>query len=472
MTAAATRPVTHRAPAPHHAVDPRLRARRDRAVTRSRRRDTLEAAAWLAGVGGLSLMLASGSVDVTTVAGLLTTLGRVAGIAASTMIMAQLILIARIPLVEQAIGHDRAARIHSQLGRIGFLVIIAHIVLLIAGYAMPTQTGLLAQTWDFVVGYGGPMFMASVGFVVLCAVVITSYAIVRSRWRYENWHAVHLFSYLAVGLSIPHQLTDGQSFMSMGFAWWYWVVLWTVAVGGLLAYRVVRPLARFLRHRIRVAAVGTLPDGSTVVAMHGRQLRRLNAQGGQFFLFRFLQADMWGQAHPYSLSRTVRDGWMRITVKPLGDGSSALRDLKPGTRVMVEGPLGIFTDASRSGDHLVLAGAGVGITPILALLESADFRAGGCTVVVRAHSEAEIPHLDEFRELAAARGAHLHVLTGARGDGWSPAALPVTLSQLVPTIAGADVYACGPQPWVDAVMDDATAAGVPAERRHAEEFAW
>ncbi|MDN4475722.1 ferredoxin reductase family protein [Demequina sp. SYSU T00192] len=471
MTAVAPRPA--RRPQPFRpAADPRLRERREHAVARSRRRDTLEASAWLAGVGGVSFMLASGTVDVTSVAGLLTTLGRIAGIAASTMIMAQLVLIARIPLVERVIGHDRAARIHSQLGRIGFLVIIAHIVLLIAGYAMPTQTGLLAQTWDFVVGWGGPMFMASVGFVVLCAVVVTSYAIVRRRWRYESWHAVHVFSYLAVGLSIPHQLTDGESFMSMGLAWWYWVVLWTVAVGGLLAYRVVRPLARFARHRVRVAAVGTLPDGSTVVAMHGRHLRRMNAQGGQFLLFRFLQAGMWGQAHPYSLSRTVRDGWMRITVKPLGDGSSALRDLRPGTRVMVEGPLGTFHDGSRSGDHLVLAGAGVGITPILALLEDADIGPAGCTVIVRAHSEAEIPHLDEFRELAAARGAALHVLTGGRGDGWAPAALPARLAGLVPTIAGADVYACGPQPWVEAVMDDAARAGVPAERRHAEEFAW
>ncbi|WP_062522875.1 ferredoxin reductase family protein [Demequina silvatica] len=464
--------VQHRtAVVPSHAA-PAAAERRARAARRSRRRDTIEAAAWLAGVGGLAFMLASGTVDVTTVGGLLTTLGRIAGIAASTMIMAQLILIARIPLVERALGHDRGARLHGQLGRLGFVVIIAHIVLLIGGYALPTQTGLLAQAWAFAVGYGGPMFMASVGFVVLCAVVVTSYAIVRRRWRYETWHAVHVFSYLAVGLSIPHQLTDGQTFATMGPAWWYWVILWTVAVGGLLAYRVVRPLVRFRRHRIRVTAVGTLPDGSTVIALHGRRLTRLGARGGQFLLFRFLQRDMWGQAHPYSLSRTVRDGWMRITVKPLGDGSAALRTLRPGTRVMVEGPLGVFTDASRSGDHLVLAGAGVGITPILALLEDAAFRPGGCTVVVRASTEAEIPHLEEFRELAAARGATLHVLTGHRGDGWAPASSPVTLARLVPAIAGADVFACGPVPWVRAVMDDAAVAGVPARRRHAEEFAW
>ncbi|SEJ49834.1 ferredoxin reductase family protein [Demequina mangrovi] len=458
--------------APRRVAAPRVAARADRAARDHGRRDALEASAWLAGVLGVSLMLASGSVDVTSMPGLLVTLGRVAGIAASTMIMTQLILIARIPPVERVVGHDRAARIHGQLGRLGFVVILAHIVLIVAGYAMPTQTGILAQAWDLAIGWGGPMFMAWAGFLVLVAVVLTSYAIVRRRWRYESWHAVHLFSYLAIGLTIPHQLTDGETFAPMGAAWWYWVVLWSVAVGGLLIYRVARPLLRFWRHDIRVTAVGTLEDGSTVIAMHGRHLRRLGTKGGQFMLFRFLQADMWGQAHPYSLSRTVRDSWMRITVKPLGDGSSALRDLRPGTRVMVEGPLGTFTDEARSGDHLVLAGAGVGITPVLALLEDADIGPGECTVIVRARTDADIPHLDELLSLSAARGARLYVLTGRRGGSWTPADTPVDLADLVPGIATADVFACGPEAWVAELMDDAAQAGVPEERRHLEEFAW
>ncbi|WP_296666036.1 ferredoxin reductase family protein [Demequina sp.] len=446
--------------------------RRHRAVFRSRWRDTVEAAGWLAGIGAVALMLASGTVDVGSAAGFLTTMGRIAGIVASTMIMAQLILIARIPVVERVVGHDRAAKIHSQLGRLGFIVIIAHILLLIGGYALSIHTTFLDQTWQFVVGYGGPMFMASVGFVVLVAVVVTSYAIVRTRWRYENWHAVHLFSYLAVGLSIPHQFTDGESFLTMGFAWWYWVVLWTVAVGGLLAYRVVRPVTRYFRHRIAVAAVDRVSDGSTVITMSGRDILSLRPEAGQFFLFRFLAKDMWGEAHPYSLSRAPRDGWLRITVKPLGDSSARLATLTPGTRVMVEGPLGIFTEASRSGDHLVLAGAGIGITPVLAFLETADVEPGRCTVIVRASSLEDAPHLDEVVRIARERGAAVHVLVGRRGPGWSPAQNPVILSDLVPEIAGADIYACGPAVWVDALFADAERAGVPKGRRHAEEFSW
>ena len=358
MTAAPAR-AARPAPAATRIVPPPDRdgeraARLAAAARRSRRSDVLEAVAWLMGVGAVAFMLASGTVDVTTPAGLLISLGRLSGMVASTLIMVQLVLIARIPPVERLLGHDRAARVHGRLGRLGFLVILAHVALLVLGYAGAARLPVMTQTWELVVGYGGPMFLAWVGMVALIAVVVTSYAIVRRRWRYESWHAVHVFSYVAIGLSIPHQLTDGETFMTMGLAWWYWMLLWSVAIGGLIVFRVVRPLARYRRHRVRVAAVGTMPDGSTVIAMHGRRLSRLGTRGGQFFLFRVLAPGIWGQAHPYSPSRTVRDGWMRITVKHLGDGSAALADLTPGTRVMLEGPLGTFTAERRTGSRVRL----------------------------------------------------------------------------------------------------------------------
>ena len=472
MTALAPAPGARHGVAPPPAASSSADRRRRRAARRDGWRDTLEATAWLAGTGAVALALASGTLDVTTPAGTLITLGRLTGMAASTLILTQLVLIARIPAVERAVGHDRAARVHGRLGRLGFLVILAHAALLIAGYAMSAGAGVLDQTWQFVVGYGTPMLLASVGLLVLIAVVVTSYAAVRRRWQYETWHAVHVFSYLAVGLSVPHQLTDGSTFRAMGFAWWYWVVLWSVAAGGLLVFRVGRPLARHLRHRLTVAFVDPLPDGSTVIAMRGRRLGALHARPGQFLLFRFLERDIWGQAHPYSLSRAPREEWLRITVKPLGDHSARLASIRPGTRVMVEGPLGTFTDRERAGGPVVLAGAGIGIAPIVAMLDGAELERGRCTVIVRASSAADAPHLDEVMAFAEQRGFAVHVLLGPRGDGWTPAAQPVRLRDLVPDLADADVYACGPEPWVGALLDEAEQEGVPRDRLHTEAFAW
>lgn len=455
-------------------VEPISPARTSRAhpTARSWWKDALEALAWLSGVGAITFMLASGTAAINTFADLATTLGRATGIVAATMIMVQLLLASRAPFVERVVGHDRALALHGRLGRIGFVVLLVHIAMVTIGYATRSGVGFLDQAVTFTLHYGDTMFAAVAGFAVLTLVVVTSLVLVRSRWKYENWHAVHMFSYIAIGLTIPHQFLDGSTFAVGGPAWWYWFSLWGVAIVSFVVWRILKPLVSMARHGIRVAGVHGLPDGSTVITMTGRHLRSLAPQPGQFLLWRFLAKDLWGEAHPYSLSRAPRDRWLRITVKPLGDHSASLRYLRPGTRVMVEGPLGVFHHKARTARGLVLAGAGVGVTPIISMLEGAPFAPGECTVIVRASSANDAPHLDEIEALAAQRGARLYVLVGSRGPSWAPASVHATLKDLVPHIADCDVFACGPRPWTDALFEDARRSGVPDEALHSEQFAW
>jgi predicted ferric reductase len=77
--------------------------------------------------------------------------------------------------------------------------------------------------------------------------------------------------------------------------------------------------------------------------MRGRNLQTLAAQGGQFFGWRFMAKGHALISHPYSLSAAPTAHYMRITVKDLGDHSRSVADLKPGTRVFMEGPYGAFT---------------------------------------------------------------------------------------------------------------------------------
>ena len=83
---------------------------------------------------------------------------------------------------------------------------------------------------------------------------------------------------------------------------------------------------------------------------------------GQFFSFRFLGGPGWTRAHPYSLSAAPDGRTLRITVQVVGDGSAALRLLRPGTRVLVEGPYGRLSARARTRPKVALIGAGVGVT--------------------------------------------------------------------------------------------------------------
>ena len=55
----------------------------------------------------------------------------------------------------------------------------------------------------------------------------------------------------------------------------------------------------------------------------------------------------WWASHPFSLSAAPDGRSLRITAKALGDFSARMADIRPGTRVVAEGPFGVFTEAAR-----------------------------------------------------------------------------------------------------------------------------
>jgi ferredoxin-NADP reductase len=169
------------------------------------------------------------------------------------------------------------------------------------------------------------------------------------------------------------------------------------------------------------------------------------------------------------LSRAPDGRSLRLTVKAAGETSAGLRRLPVGSRVIAEGPYGAFTGLHRrTGSSLLVAG-GVGITPIRALLEES---AGDTVVLYRVPAEADAVLLGELRELAAARGARVHVLAGRTGAGSPPNApfAPEALRALVPDIAGRDVYVCGPPAMTAAVLRSLRVLGVRGRQVHAERF--
>ncbi|GAA5703475.1 ferredoxin reductase family protein [Streptomyces avermitilis] len=286
--------------------------------------------------------------------------------------------------------------------------------------------------------------------------------------KYETWWAVHLYTYLGLGLSFAHQVDTGAPFVGHPLATAWWTSLWVGALIVVLAFRVGLPLWRSVRHDLRVAQVSPAGPNTWSVMLSGRHLERLPTAGGQFMMWRFLRRELWWQAHPYSLSAAPRTGHLRITVKELGDHSTALSRLAPGTRVAFEGPYGVFTADARQSRNVLLVGAGVGTTPIRALLDDLP---GDTHVVVllRGRHSEDIAHLDAFERLVGKRHGLLHALTGPRE------AVPLdapALHTLVPDIADRDVFICGPDEFTRTVIAAARDSGVPARRIHHEDFAF
>ena len=265
--------------------------------------------------------------------------GRLAGFTGAYLILVMVVLIARLPWLERAVGQDRLIRWHRRIGPWPLMLITAHVVLITLGYAELARVGALHQLWVFLTSYPD-VLAAAVGFGLLIMAGVSSIRMARRRLRYETWWIVHLYMYLALALVFAHQLVTGGAFVGHPLTRAIWIGVWISTAGMVIVFRVMHPVARNLRHRLRVAAVREEAPGVFSVICSGRQLDRLAVSGGQFFQWRFLTKGLWWHAHPYSLSALPRPPYIRVTIKGLGDQSRAVAHLKPGTALHSKVPTG------------------------------------------------------------------------------------------------------------------------------------
>ena len=380
----------------------------------------------------------------------------------------QLVLVSRLPWLDRRVGMDRLTSWHRWTGFTLFWLVILHPTFILVGYGRLYHLSFFAQFASFAGVL--PTLLGMIAAGIISIAVALSVRVVRRRLSYETWHAVHFCLYAAVALALIHQLYEGTTFKANAVTTAYWWLLWGLAIGALLVGRVVTPLMLNARHKLRVAAVVPESDTVTSVYVEGRDLDQLQARPGQFFIWRFLGHNRWWQANPFSLSAAPDGRHLRLTAKAVGTTSAGLRSIPVGTRVFVEGPYGAFTTMHRSREATALIAGGVGITPVRALLEELS---GPVTLLYRVQSAPDAVLLQELQDLARARGARLHVLTGRTGAGEPPNLPfePCNLAGLVPDITERDVYVCGPPAMTSAVLRSLRALGVPRRQIHAERFA-
>jgi predicted ferric reductase len=416
---------------------------------------------WLRG-GGVSAVHTWGDLATST--------GRLTGLLGAYFALVQVLLLARLPWLERLTGFDQLTVWHRRNGKLTLYLVLAHVVLITIGYAAMDRIGIPSEVSRLLSSYPG-MITATVGTALMIVVVVTSLVIVRRRLPYEWWYAVHVMAYAAIALSWFHQIPTGNELTIHPVAADYWRSLYAATLALLVLFRLVQPLARSFAHGLRVEEVVAEAPGVVSLRIGGRGLDRLRARAGQFFLWRFLSVPgRWWEAHPFSLSALPDDGRaLRITVKGVGAYTRRLADVRPGTRVLAEGPFGTFTDAVRRRDKVLLIAGGIGITPVRTLLEEMD---GDVVVLYRVVREEDVVFGDELDALTRERGATLEYVVGDHAAPGGDRLLSAEhLHELVPDVAEREVFLCGPPAMTQVIEKSVRAAGVPRQFVHVERFA-
>jgi predicted ferric reductase len=292
----------------------------------------------------------------------------------------------------------------------------------------------------------------------------------RPKLKYETWYYLHFYTYLAVALAFSHQFSTGAEFISNTAARVVWSAMYIGVAAAIVWFRFVTPGRQAFRHQLRVISVHKEARDVVSVIIGGRYLQEMQAEAGQFFRWRFLAPGLWWTSSPYSLSAAPAGDRMRITVKAAGGHSRALAKLKPGTRVVTEGPYGAMTEARRKRAKVALIAGGVGITPIRALFESLPGRPGDISLIYRVTNPRDVVFKGELEQIAAQRGARLWFVAGSRRDLGGDPLNSDELLRRIPGLTKHDVYVCGPPGMADSVIRELRDAGVSRGHIHHESF--
>ncbi len=414
----------------------------------------------------------SGHDGMKTFADALNVVGRLTGLLGTYLVLWELLLMARVPWLDDAFGMEGLVVLHRRNGYLIVGLLVVHAVTQTIGYALDNGYGIIKQLSDFIDHYDG-LVPAIAGLVVLIGVTGLSISVARRRLSYQTWYFIHLYAYLAIALAFAHELTVGIDFIRAPLAVAYWWALYAVVVAGLLIFRVARPVLRFERHRFRVDRVEREAKGAISVYVTGRDLAAMRFEAGQFLLWRFLDGTRWYEAHPFSLSSLPGVPHLRFTTNTFGDYTERLTSLRPGTPVILEGPFGHFTREACRGPKALLIGGGMGIAPIRPLAEQLARDGVDVCVLYRCRRQIDVAFRGELDALASHYRVRVEYLVSDRGPrGWSRADWfqPSNLVKLVADVREREVFICGADGMMRQLVRTLGSLGVGSDRIHTEAF--
>jgi predicted ferric reductase len=419
------------------------------------------------------LVVAALSVPRSGSPSLLVDLADGLGYVALAMMALELALVSRMDEAAGAFGLDALLQFHREVGIGALLLVVAHGVLLLSAGGYPLAVLGLGPSVPLPVRLGTLSAAATLVLVVL--------AVTRRRLgtRYETWQLLHgLLAVTVVGLAAAHVATLGRFAASTPMRVLGALYL-ALFVGILLRYRLLRPLA-LLRKPWEVAANLVELGASRTLVLRPVGHPGFSFQPGQFAWLNVGRTPFHLEQHPISMSSggdVAPGGEVSFTIRDLGDWSGrVVPALRPGARVWVDGPYGVFSPDREEGPGYVLIGGGIGVAPLVSMLETLAGREDRRPMVLLygTHREEDLTLRDRIESLRTRIDLHVAYVLENPPPGWTGEAGYVDEAMLRRHLPRhhdrLQYFVCGPPPLMDAMERILPGLGIAAERIHAERF--
>ncbi|MCL7487247.1 MAG: ferric reductase-like transmembrane domain-containing protein [Desulfobulbaceae bacterium] len=391
------------------------------------------------------------------------------GFAGLSMMGLQFFLTGRFKNITAPYGIDVVYHFHRAISLIAFFLILLHAVIIFA--VSPGTLVLLhpaSAPWWMVAG----LF----GLLAFGVVIATSLYRIKLGLLYERWRVIHGYvSVAGVGLAMAHVVGVGyyaQGPVKRGL----WIALAVSWVLALVYVRAVKPWM-MSRRPYRIEEIAREHGSSWTLTLTPDGHGGMKFNPGQFAWLTIGRPPFSIREHPFSFSSSAMEpDRIRITIKELGDFTSRIREVAPGTRAYLDGPYGSFTIDRYAAVGYVFIAGGVGITPVMSILRTMADRhdARPALLIYGSRTWADAT----FREKLEGLRARLHLrivhVLEEPPEEWRGECGRITAEllarQLPENRMERDYFICGPEPMQKAVKEALDRLGLPMEHVQSESF--
>ena len=375
-------------------------------------------------------------------------------------------LVARFRPLAAPFGQDALLQFHRQIGYVGLALILIHFTISARWEAL-TLANVLAS--PLLVWFGMAALLALIVLIVI------------SVWRrplrlsYEAWHVMHtvLALVLVVGALLHVFFVD--EYVSSLWKQILWGLMSGAFVGLLVWVRLLKP-RRTLAHPWRLERVVAERGETTTLVLKPPPAAQFRFEPGQFAWFAIGRSPFSITQHPFSFASSAERDEVELAVKALGDFTSGVRELEPGTTVYVDGPHGVFSIDQDEGPGFGLIAGGVGIAGLISMLRTmADRQDVRPVFLFYANREWDgVAFRDELEQLRDRLTLTVVHVLERPPEGWTGETGYLTAEvlgrHLPPGYRRFQFFICGPDPMMDATEAALIGLGVPPERVHTERF--
>lgn len=422
-------------------------------------------------LAALSPVLAAAATGIEPV-GVSSEFGAALGLTAAALLYLQFLCSGRFETISGRLGIDRTMGFH----RIAAYVLLAFAVLHPLLYLTNTLLADPLAAWHRLQGMLGSPRLRTGVIALVGLILIVCLATVRKRLRYEVWRASHgPLAVVVAGLVLHHAITVG-AYSAETVVRIVWLVLAAAAAGAALLVYAVRPW-RMWREDWRIERVRRVGAHIVEMMLRGPATTQLRFSAGQFIWVTLAPKRPPFHDHPFSIASAPADlPRVRLVINEVGDCTRTFERVAPGTRVAVDGPHGSFVVPPQASPIILVAG-GVGIAPVLGILEDAAARSDSrpYRVLYAARKHSGLVFMDRLRELQTRLDLSIVYLVDEAPRQPNCEAGPLRAAVVKELVRAAETptaaaLICGPAPMMEVAADALLDAGIPASSIHYERF--